>query len=196
LKDRIWKWFEKFQFYCEGDKICAIFHFFGKGNQNLKNEVLENSWEDLRRGWSRCSLERIMTHPFHHFDTPDAVVTYFNEQQSANFPFPKAKATSAETLSGGNANRVYRINLQHDPTNNVAPTSVVFKYYAPFMAVDPTFALSQDRYFVEKEALTFASTLFSSSDPKKAPLRVPRLYVTDDTNKVLLMEDAGSHLKS
>ncbi|CAF1142307.1 unnamed protein product, partial [Brachionus calyciflorus] len=75
-------------------------------------------------------------------------------------------------------------------------SSVILKYYPPFLAADKTIPISQERYLVEKEALQFLS---SRSWLKKCPnsiVRIPKAIYADDKNFVLLMEDAGENTKT
>eukprot|EP00834_Sanchytrium_tribonematis_P001713 NODE_44_length_33449_cov_1.575742.p13 type:complete len:331 gc:universal NODE_44_length_33449_cov_1.575742:23233-24225(+) len=106
-------------------------------------------------------------------------MTHFDNQVDV-FDYVKsvyADAVSCIRLKGGAVNYVYRIGLES--------TSVILKHYGPTLASNKEFPFSQDRYFVEKEALL----KFSSISTKD--FKVPKLLYFKDEDYVIIMEDAG-----
>lgn len=126
-----------------------------------------------------------MAHHFGHFETQENVIEYFSTIK----PSKIESLCSARLLSGGVTNQVYRCVLPNN-TASVIPDIFILKYYPPF-AGSRSIPFCQDRYFVEKEALTQVYSISSLTTVK-----VPRIYFADDENKVLLIEDIGERCVS
>ena len=89
---------------------------------------------------------------------------------------------SCELQGGGLANYVYRLTYSNRTT--------ILKYYPPYLSSNTAYSFSQERYFVEKEALQVFSDL--STDK----IKVPKLLQSIDEEYVLIMEDAGEDIIS
>lgn len=116
-------------------------------------------------------------------------VRKFAEKHHDKKPFVRRKLTEVKKVSGGLANYVFRLEFDDH-------TSVIAKYYAPYLAFDKTIEMSQDRYFVEKAALTLLKEHPWTKTNHDSIVRTPRVLLTDDESFVIVMEDAGSHTKT
>jgi len=93
---------------------------------------------------------------------------------------------SVVKLSGGLTNYVYRLNFEDN-------SSFVLKYYPNVQSHDAVTNVSQNRYFIEKECLKL---LGNHALLEETRLRIPKLFFTDDSNFVLVMQDAGRETKT
>ena len=109
------------------------------------------------------------------FREPKSVLTYAKTNIGGD-------VQSCTKLTGGICNYVYRLHF-NDRT-------VVLKQFPSTLASNIDYPFSQDRYFVEKEALTKFSKLNSGN------VKVPRLIFCQDEEFVLVMEDAGENIVS
>jgi aminoglycoside phosphotransferase (APT) family kinase protein len=85
---------------------------------------------------------------------------------------------------------VYRLRFQPAGDAAAASRTAILKYYPPFLKVAESVPFSQERYFVEKEAL-----LFNHAHDGRG-VKVPQLLAFDDATKCIIMEDAGEDLVS
>ncbi|KAJ3100608.1 Protein tyrosine phosphatase domain-containing protein 1 [Phlyctochytrium planicorne] len=85
-------------------------------------------------------------------------------------------------LAGGLANFVYRLTFADS-------TTAVLKYFPPYLAINPSVAFSQERYFAEKECLK----LFGGTH---GLLCIPRIIHSNDAAYTIIMEDAGKDLST
>jgi 5-methylthioribose kinase len=106
---------------------------------------------------------------------PVGLALTYCQTQSSLLPAP---AIEAVQLSGGLVNYVYRILSS-------TGSSYILKQYPPFLSSNPQITFSQDRYYVEKAALSLSSHVTTTS------LLVPSLLFSYDAMHVLIMEDAG-----
>ena len=97
-----------------------------------------------------------------------------------DFPV-KAKLIDVKILSGGLANHVYRLLFEDN-------SSMVLKYYPEFI-VSQNLRMSQNRYFVEKEALRLLSSNIELTN--HTIIRVPKLVYSDDKAFILIMQYCG-----
>lgn len=92
-----------------------------------------------------------------------------------------------EQLSGGLLNYVWR--LQGSPEST--PGSIIVKWAPPYIATSPGVALDPRRLAIEAKAMS----AFEADGPLAAvelpEVRAPRLFMVDDQQHVLAMEDVG-----
>jgi thiamine kinase-like enzyme len=106
------------------------------------------------------------------------VKEYLDTKQ--DFPV-KAKLIDVKILSGGLANNVYRLLFEDN-------SSMVLKHYPEFI-VSQNLRMSQNRYFVEKEALRLLSSNIDLIN--HTIIRVPKLVYSDDNAFILIMQYCG-----
>ena len=115
--------------------------------------------------------------------TIELVVDYLNSNTELKF---KSPLKTVIKLSGGFTNHVYRLNFQDD-------SSYILKYYSNLQSLDQTTSVNQNRYFVEKECL---KQLGNHKLLEETRTRIPELFYTDDSNFVMVMQDAGKKTKT
>ncbi|KAI5122357.1 hypothetical protein M0805_004115 [Coniferiporia weirii] len=113
---------------------------------------------------------------------PADVLTYL-----ANTPFA---STRAETLSGGNANFVFRLHLTVPFEGRDA--TLVLKHAKPWLAMDRNLELAIERQEYEAMALR----RIGASLPADAIVTVPVLHFHDQAAHVLIMEDCGTQART
>lgn len=95
--------------------------------------------------------------------------------------------TDIKLLSGGLVNYVYRISFE--TSKNKA--TVILKYFPPFLAINKSVAFSQERYHVEKSALSLLTDSPWLKINQGSIARTPQLFYSDDQNYVIIIEDVG-----
>jgi 5-methylthioribose kinase len=113
----------------------------------------------------------------------ESIIAYVNKTKE--WPFV-CKLKDLKQLSGGLVNFVYRLTFDDDST-------VIFKYFPNYLAVDKSIEMSQSRYFVEKEALKL---LGGHVLLRQTHVRIPKLLYFDDENYIIVMQDAGARTKT
>jgi hypothetical protein len=113
----------------------------------------------------------------------EAVILYINTKKE--WPF-LSKVKSLKTLSGGMVNYVYRLTHEDEST-------YIIKYFPAYLAVDKSIEMSQNRYFVEKEALKLLGDHELLANNR---FRIPKLIYFDDQEYLLVMQDAGVESKT
>ena len=117
------------------------------------------------------------------YETIELVNAYF----STNKPLLDRKLVDCQKLSGGLCNYVYRLYLDDS-------TTAVFKYFPRFISSDRSIEFSQERYFAEKASLALLSE--NQYMLEHTSVRIPKLIFSDDSQYILIMQDAGEHLIS
>ncbi|THH05169.1 hypothetical protein EW145_g4991 [Phellinidium pouzarii] len=110
---------------------------------------------------------------------PNDVLTYL-----ADTPFA---STRAESLTGGNANFVFRLHLAV-PFEGRDQT-LVLKHAKPWIPMDKTIKFAVERQEFEAMALRHVRAFL----PADALVTVPALHHYDSKRHVLIMEDCGPH---
>lgn len=121
-------------------------------------------------------------------ETLESVREFF-EANKTKPAFAGKSLKDVSSLSGGLINYVYRLEFDDGST-------AVAKYYPRFLSSDKTVEMSQERYFVEKTALTlFHDQPWLRSTPTSR-IRTPKVLFYDDAQFVLVMEDAGANSRT
>ncbi|KAH9965132.1 kinase-like domain-containing protein [Lactifluus volemus] len=102
----------------------------------------------------------------------------------ASTPFASALA---ESLSGGNANFVFRLHLNKPYEGH---QTLILKHAQPYVASMPDFPLPLSRQDFEVEALRRVRTSLSSDTHR---VTVPAVHLFDATARAIIMDDAGAH---
>jgi thiamine kinase-like enzyme len=118
-------------------------------------------------------------------ETADSVRAYIE----INALFAESKLKDIIALSGGLVNYVYRLVFENN-------TSYVLKYFPRFLASNRTVEMSQNRYFIEKCALTELQNQPWLKESPHSMIRTPKVVHFDDENFTLIMEDAGTSCKT
>lgn len=119
-------------------------------------------------------------------DSIESVKSYIESKGDSVF---KSKLRNVEKLSGGLVNNVYRLIFEDNST-------CVLKYYPPHLGFDSSVTMSQDRYFVEKNALLALGDQPWKSVFPETKIRTPKVIHFDDEKYTFIMEDAGSQCQT
>lgn len=101
-----------------------------------------------------------------------------------------AELVDIKCLSGGLVNFVYRVYLR---STRCQSTTIIVKYFPPFLSIDKSIPFSQERYFVEKSALELFTKNKAWLNSTERRARIPGLIHYEDSQHLLIMEDAGEH---
>lgn len=119
-------------------------------------------------------------------DTIDSVRNFIHNLHNSAF---NSNLKEIIQLSGGLVNYVYRLVFENGSTS-------ILKYFPPYLAINKSVQMSQNRYFVEKSALEILGAQPWVPNHPKSIIRTPKLIYHDDTLFVLIMEDAGENVKT
>lgn len=122
------------------------------------------------------------------YTTVVSIKSYFEGKD----PLPGRKLLDVKSLSGGLCNFIYRLYFNDSST-------AILKYFGKNVAFNEA-AIDQSRYFMEKNSLnSFGShpyfNMHRSNYPQSiaSKLRIPKLFYSDDSAFLLIMEDAGEN---
>ncbi len=90
-----------------------------------------------------------------------------------------------QRLKGGNLNYVWRIEGQ--------PLSIIFKYFAPHIAVAPEIPLDLKRMVIEARCLQAFSENGEFAPILNPEIRPPQVYYFDESRHFLIIEDVVNH---
>jgi 5-methylthioribose kinase len=111
-------------------------------------------------------------------DTPEKALSFFEE--SKDYMQILGWAPKTALLPGGLCNHVFRIS------SGIQGETAIFKYYPPFVANNHSVKFDPKRIESELAGLQLASNITTTK------IRVPKVYIHDLINHVIIMEDFGA----
>ncbi|KAH6899349.1 kinase-like domain-containing protein [Coprinopsis sp. MPI-PUGE-AT-0042] len=120
-------------------------------------------------------------------DTTEAVQAYLSSPSSfLHHKYIGITGITVETVSGGRANHTYRVHITSE--NQDVPKSIILKYSPGFVAMNPTYALTNMRGFFEYSAIAEVPVLPTTNPDLVSP---PKSIHYDAEGHLLAIEDAG-----
>ncbi len=114
--------------------------------------------------------------------TETSVIDYVRQKDVYETLFERAQDLSAEQITEGNVNLLFRVCSEGDPQTK----SVIVKQALPYAWRYPDFKMPVDRSRIEYEVLKIEGTY--------CPEQVPVLYDYDEERHILIIEDLNNHL--